>query len=150
MRKGMLAVLSFCLLMPMVMALGTNAADSGEGMPGVVSLDSLQGKYGAVRFDHALHTQMSEGCAQCHHTHGSDNSRCKDCHSIGIDDFRGTVVRSFMACGTCHGEFDKESPGMPGLKVAYHSQCFGCHIGMGNVGNGPKGCTEQCHEKALQ
>ncbi len=133
-----------CLLITTAMAFGI------EKVPGVITLDSLQDKYEAVVFDHSMHTFIAEGCGQCHHEHGSDNQRCSSCHSIEKEDFKDSAVHSFMACKNCHGDFDLESPGMPGLKVAYHAQCFQCHKGMGNVGKGPEGCTQQCHAKVSQ
>ncbi len=144
--KRLLIALSacLCLLITTAMALGI------EEVPGVITLDSLQDKYEAVVFDHGMHTFIAEGCVQCHHEHGSDNSRCSSCHSIESAQFRDSAAHGFLACRNCHGDFDLEVPGMPGLKVAYHAQCFQCHRGMGNVGNGPEGCTQQCHAKASQ
>jgi predicted CXXCH cytochrome family protein len=55
-----------------------------------------------------------------------------------------------MACKSCHSSYDPANPNMPGLKTAYHSQCFQCHRGMGNVGIDPKGCTVMCHAKKEQ
>jgi hypothetical protein len=120
---------------------------SGGSGPGTVVLGSLEDKYEPVRFDHAMHTAyFAKSCGDCHHEHGGYESQpCKGCHDLGADDFKGTVVQSFMSCKSCHGEFNPSVPGMPGLKVAYHKQCFGCHRGMGNVGKSPSGCTEQCH-----
>ena len=92
-----------------------------------------------------MHTMMSEGCADCHHTHGKDNSRCAGCHEIGADQFKHSLKDSFMACVNCHGDIDPDSPEMPSLKVALHNTCFRCHLGMGNIGKSPEGCTEQCH-----
>ncbi len=44
----------------------------------------------------------------------------------------------------------KISRDMPGLKTAYHKQCFSCHRGMGNIGTDPKGCAEICHAKRAE
>jgi hypothetical protein len=115
-----------------------------EKMPGLVVLDSIEKAYGPVKFDHAMHTFIAGSCGECHHQHGTDLT-CKNCHSIDSSVFKKTVDSSFLPCNTCHGEFNSDMPGMPGLKVAYHAQCFKCHKGMGNVGIDPKGCTEQCH-----
>lgn len=143
--KRLLIALSACLCL-----LITTAMAFGIEMPGVITIDSLQDKYESVVFDHGMHTFIAEGCAQCHHEHGSDNARCSSCHSIGIEDFKDSAVHSFMACSNCHAGFDPEFPGMPGLKVAYHSQCFQCHRGMEGIGQGPEGCTQQCHAKVSQ
>lgn len=142
-----------CLMMVLAMVLGTFAADTAKGkdVPGTVALDSIKEKFTAVKFDHGIHTQFATaGCGQCHHDHGTNNDRCQSCHALKPEQYKGSVVSTFTACRNCHGKFDSETPGMPSLKVAYHAQCFQCHKGMGNVGSGPKGCTEKCHDKATQ
>lgn len=120
----------------------------GVPQPGMVVMDSIKDRFGAVSFDHQMHTFIAKGCSDCHHEHGSDNSRCSSCHALDSAKFKGAVVSSFLSCRICHNEADKENPGMPGLKVALHNTCFQCHRGMGNIGKGPDGCTEQCHAKA--
>jgi hypothetical protein len=64
--------------------------------------------------------------------------------------FKTTTTSSFMACKNCHGALDPATPQMPGLKVAYHRQCFQCHLGMADVGVSPKSCTVMCHDKRDQ
>ena len=44
-------------------------------------------------------------------------------------------------CAACHGEAAAATMDKPGLKVAYHRQCIGCHIEM-NIQK--QGCTD-CH-----
>lgn len=153
MRKTLLRGLCACscLLIVLATVFGIHAADAAKGMPGTVALDSIKEKFTAVNFDHGVHVQMATGgCGQCHHDHGMNNSRCQSCHSLKPDQYKGSVVSTFIACKSCHGKFDSETPGMPSLKVAYHVQCFQCHKGMGNVGNGPEGCTQLCHDRAQQ
>ena len=58
-----------------------------------------------------------------------------------------SVSQRFIPCNGCHADADPDNPGMPGLKTAYHRQCFTCHRGMGNIGTDPKGCAELCHAK---
>lgn len=113
--------------------------------PGMVEMDYIEGDLGIVMFNHEMHTMMSDGCADCHHNHGSDNNRCSDCHEIGAEQFKSSLKDSFMACANCHGDIDPDSPEMPSLKAALHNTCFKCHLGMGNIGRSPAGCTEQCH-----
>lgn len=131
-----------------------NGADaSGKSLNGtkanVIVLNSLEDLYGPVEFDHAMHTNIAEGCWDCHHQHQSVKElACESCHAIDLSVFKKSTNRSYlMPCKTCHGQFEASMPGMPGLKVAYHSQCFNCHRGMGRIGLNPKGCTEQCHAK---
>ena len=113
----------------------------------VRTLDSLMDKYEPVKFDHDLHAQIAENCWQCHHEHSKNASSCSDCHSLKPQDFKRTVNNPFMPCKNCHGAYDPSVPAMPGLKAAYHRQCFNCHRGMADVGIDPKGCTNQCHAK---
>ena len=93
-----------------------------EALPETFTLSSLEKIYQPVVFSHAMHTEMAEECASCHH------------HS---------PAGQTPACGKCHGEpFDPQNLNMPGLKGAYHLQCMTCHRDVG----APVGCTE-CHAK---
>jgi hypothetical protein len=145
-RKTVLGFLVLAVVLVTVVIInGQVAAGPGTTGPGVVVMDNIEGSMGAVTFDHDAHTFMAEGCASCHHNHGSDNGRCADCHEIGAEQFKISVRHSFLACGNCHGGIDPDSPGMPSLKVALHNTCLSCHRDMGNIGKSPLGCTEQCH-----
>jgi hypothetical protein len=116
--------------------------------PGVRILDSLKDVYVPVKFDHQKHTMIASSCAACHHEHGmGDGLPCKQCHALTPETFKRSVSHGFMPCRNCHGAFDRDAPRMPGLKTAYHRQCFTCHRGMGNIGSSPKGCAEICHAK---
>ncbi len=93
-----------------------------QDMPETFILSSLEKMYEPVVFSHAMHTEMAEDCATCHH------------HS---------EAGQTPACGECHGApFNPENLNMPGLKGAYHLQCMSCHRDMG----APVGCTE-CHAR---
>lgn len=143
MRKilGSTVVLGLCLL---AAAYVSAAADA----PGVRILDSLKDVYTPVKFDHPKHVSLAGNCSACHHEHGiADGLPCKQCHAITPQTFKNTVSRNFMACKSCHTTADRDNAGMPGLKTAYHKQCFTCHRGMGNIGLDPKGCAELCHAK---
>lgn len=69
----------------------------------------------------SFHTTVERGCAGCHHhaPHG--------------------VVPT--PCRSCHGEAAAALVDQPGLQVAYHRQCIGCHQAMGIP---QQGCTD-CH-----
>jgi hypothetical protein len=98
---------------------------TAEQGPESLTLNRLENRYGGVKFSHGTHTEMTEGCATCHH------------HSPA-----GQIV----SCGECHHEpFDPDNLNMPGLKGAYHLQCMGCHEEMDS---GPLGCSE-CHAKKV-
>ncbi len=143
-------VTGFCLVAVLLLEGGgvreTASAASGKaGMPGVRVLDSLADRYDPVRFDHDMHTFIAERCGDCHHEHPVEAQRCRDCHSMDSSLFKESVVNTFLSCRTCHGKYDPANPDLPGLKVAYHRQCFKCHGGMGDIGKDPRGCTQQCH-----
>lgn len=110
------------------------------------NLDSIDGKYEPVRFNHTKHISLAGDCSLCHHQHSNSGTLpCKDCHAVTPSVFKDSVVNGFMACKNCHGVSNPQSPEMPGLKAAYHQACFKCHLGMGDVGKSPKGCTDMCH-----
>lgn len=116
--------------------------------PGVRVLGSLKDAYAPVIFDHPKHAAIAASCAACHHEHAMGSGLpCKQCHALTPATFRNSVSHSFSSCKSCHGEFDRDNAGMPGLKTAYHRRCFTCHRGMGDIGTDPKGCTELCHAR---
>ncbi len=116
----------------------------------VIKLDSLVNIYRPVIFDHEKHTAIANDCGVCHHQHGKYSSLpCHECHNIKASLFKNSAQGRFMACKNCHGAYDPSTPQMPGLKVAYHKQCFQCHRGMADIGISPKGCTTLCHDKRL-
>ncbi len=125
-----------------------SAPSSVRKAPEVVTLGSLVDKYRPVVFDHAKHMSMAGDCGMCHHQHGTNSSLpCKECHALQPSTFKNSVKSGFIACRKCHGALDPSNPQMPGLKVAYHRQCFQCHRGMNGVGVDPKGCAATCHAK---
>ena len=128
--------------------LGTGVIAGGAEMPGTIILDHIQKQYSAVKFDHAMHVGLSESCGKCHHQHNEKLiSLCKDCHTLNADVFRSSAKQGFLPCGGCHVDYSPEAPAMPSLKVALHKKCFQCHIGIGDLGSSPRGCTETCHTK---
>ena len=153
MKKRSWSVLSFafCTIVVafLLMAAGLMmTAFAGSAVPGTRMLGSISDQYVPVKFDHAKHVMIAGNCAQCHHQHQDvKKMHCMECHSIAPSTFKNSVKSNFMACANCHGAPDASTPTIPGLKVAYHQQCFQCHRGMGDLGKNPKGCTEVCHAK---
>jgi len=139
--KKKIVLIAVCILLISFFYVAVKA-DSG-----LVRLDNISNIYEAVQFDHAKHISITDNCSTCHHEHPGNSLLCMDCHSINKSTFRDSVGRSFIACKSCHDTPDRDNPGMPGLKTAYHRVCFDCHRGMGNVGSEPSGCTEICHAK---
>jgi hypothetical protein len=67
--------------------------------------------------------------------HVASGTLCAGCHH------HSPVGTRPPPCRSCHGETADAITDKPGLRVAYHRQCVGCHIEMGI----PKqGCTD-CH-----
>jgi hypothetical protein len=134
-----------CAAFPVLAGKAGASAESGSA-PGTVVLDSLAERYGPVTFDHTMHTYVADQCGSCHHVHNPDKTTsCGGCHDIGPEDFKEAATSRFLACSACHGEYDPEVPSIPGLKVAYHKQCFSCHRGSGELGTSPKACAQKCH-----
>ena len=84
--------------------------ESAEKTRNVVSLNELSKKYNPVIFQHRIHAQMSEmsgGCATCHHYNTSGPIQpCKNCHLLNRK---------------------RDDISKPDLEAAYHRQCIGCH-----------------------
>ncbi len=138
-------------LLAAVFSFGPLQAAPAEKVPKMITLDSLKDKYGAVHFNHSEHVSLAGDCGKCHHQHGSNSSLpCKECHSLSPEQFRKSVINTFIACRNCHDAPDRSNPGMPGLKAAYHEKCFQCHRGMAGIGDDPKACAEMCHAKREQ
>ncbi len=90
---------------------GPTSSAPAPGSPDVVIIGELANLYGAVRFEHRVHADMSQiagGCANCHHhtPEGSTISACRACHAA---------------------ERSAGTPAHPSLKGAYHRQCLACH-----------------------
>ncbi len=131
-----------------LLLLKSNASAEGGNAPASVMLDALVDQYEPVNFNHEMHTYIADSCGKCHHVHDPERTRaCNSCHALDADAFRGAVQNSFMACRTCHSGYDPDNPGMPALKVAYHKQCFGCHVGIAELGESPKSCAQMCHAR---
>lgn len=147
MNKFALMLAAAMLLLP-ALALPAPPLDDPGG-PDRIVLGALEDVYGPVTFNHRRHaTRFAEACGDCHHQHrGLEKNPCKKCHALDSMQFRDSVKRNFGACGNCHGDYDRESPEMPSLKVAYHQVCFSCHRETGDVGDTPAGCEQLCHEK---
>jgi hypothetical protein len=97
---------------------------SANDGPEIINLDRLSNKYMPVVFSHKIHAQMSQmsgGCAGCHHYNTAGPILpCSDCHSI---------------------ERKREDISKPDLQAAYHRQCINCH----NEWSHSTDCNS-CHE----
>ena len=97
---------------------------SPEKGPEIVKIDEMSENYTGVIFSHRIHSKMSEmsiGCADCHHYNTS-----------------GPVLN----CRECHEQNrDREDVSVPDLKAAFHRQCLTCHKEWSH----DNGCSTQCH-----
>jgi len=93
--------------------------------PDTVSLDKLVEHYGAVRFNHKAHAEMSgmggNTCRLCHHKNPEGKiENCSNCHPLERAEGGEEIVD---------------------LKTAYHRQCIFCH----SEWDGETNC-EICHQ----
>ncbi len=114
---------------------------SSDDFPETIVIDVLSSSYEASTMPHrkivvkldepvrksrlasVLHGDVETGCEGCHH-HSENGQRPPRCRA-------------------CHGEAAQAKTDRPGLKVAYHRQCIGCHQRMGID---KQGCTD-CHSE---
>ena len=136
------------LLLSVLLAVNCSAMDF---FPDEVEIDSLADLYEPVVFDHAMHVDATESCAECHHhTTGTGvvDEYCAKCHD-------GQEEGDTVSCQGCHSADPVSAENLhkptteyyyhddkPNLKAAYHLNCVGCHQEIG----GPVGC-EDCHAK---
>ncbi|QQS37247.1 MAG: hypothetical protein IPM56_04645 [Ignavibacteriales bacterium] len=82
------------------------ASDSPEA----IVISKLESQYNSVVFSHRIHAEMSDmsgGCAGCHHFNTSGPiQKCENCHEANRK---------------------REDISKPDLKGAYHRQCMDCH-----------------------
>jgi len=90
-------------------------------MPHLKILARLDAPIRASRLARQFHGTVEAMCAGCHH-HSPAGERPP-------------------RCAACHGPTAAATMDKPGLKVAYHRQCIGCHQRMGID---KQGCTD-CH-----
>jgi len=142
-RKALIIFVASALLTGISIAGET----TGQGnVPKVLLLGSLSKAYEPVRFDHAEHISMADGCEDCHHQHRAMQVQaCSECHRIDSSFFKKNVnAGKLKPCGECHAVINH--PGDRGrleLKAAYHQACFKCH--KEEVAGKPEGCTSMCH-----
>ena len=94
-----------------------------------VTIDTLVDKYNPNVFNHARHIvslkNKIKGDPLAAAFHSSPEVLCKTCHH------HTPASNTPSRCVSCHTPtIDKNNPGRPPLKAAYHLQCMGCHDGM--------------------
>lgn len=92
--------------------------------PDTVIINTVEGLYDAVVFQHRDHMHMAErieDCAECHHYHPPDKPK--------------------LRCGECHNPNTiRHDLDMISLNGAYHRKCLSCHVEWGKTTN-----CEVCH-----
>jgi hypothetical protein len=139
-----------CILAATGFFLGAISSEAtSKNVPETIIIDNIKGLYSAVKFDHKKHLSLAGSCGKCHHTHTQKTyAECNRCHSRVSELFKAEANHSFMPCANCHKDHDLQDLSVPSLKVAYHQVCFKCHVGIGEIGSSPAGCTKVCHTRA--
>ncbi len=112
---------------------------SSDDFPETVVIDVLSSTYEPSTLPHRkMMVKLDEAVRQSRLAsvlHGDVETGCEGCHHHSGNDQRPP------RCRACHGEVAQARTDRPGLKVAYHRQCIGCHQRMGID---KQGCTD-CH-----
>jgi hypothetical protein len=113
--------------------------DISEDFPETVVIDGLADRYGESKLPHAKIVAKLDAIvrdsALAVSFHGDTDTLCSGCHH------NSPVGTRPPPCRSCHAEMGAATHDQPGLKVAYHRQCIGCHTAMDLP---QQGCTD-CH-----
>jgi len=91
-----------------------------------------------VAFDHKLHEQRTDSCADCHH---QSMQSCSSCHTLAGTKEGGFVTleeamhdtASEQSCAGCHTQLQREP------------ECAGCHAAMATGPMPPQSSCTSCH-----
>jgi hypothetical protein len=116
-----------------------------EDIPEAVTIKNLEEQYEPVYFPHRkiVRTLLAETREDklAQYFHRQKGTVCQACHH------NSPAAKKPPRCYSCHGKpFDDKEPLRPGMKGAYHQQCFGCHKQMGIKKPDPLNCKE-CHQE---
>jgi hypothetical protein len=110
-----------------------------DGFPETVVIEVLMSEYQASVMPHAKIVRALDApvrdSALAARFHGDTATLCSGCHH------HSPVGVRPPACRSCHSAAADPVRDRPGLKVAYHRQCVGCHLQMAVE---QQGCTD-CH-----
>ncbi|MBN1903802.1 MAG: hypothetical protein JW927_01770 [Deltaproteobacteria bacterium] len=109
----------------------------------VVIIDKLSAQYGAVELPHRqIIEALISGIKNnrlARHFHDGKETICLGCH-------HNSPSGKILGCAGCHSKTaDDQDLSRPGLMVAYHQQCMGCHDRMGIESPESTGCVD-CHK----
>lgn len=113
--------------------------DTSDDFPESIVMDRMVDLYEASTLPHSKIVAKLDATVResplAGRFHATSGTLCAGCHH------HSPVGTRPPPCRSCHGETADEITDRPGLRVAYHRRCVGCHIEMGI----PKqGCTD-CH-----
>ncbi len=101
-----------------------------KDIPETVTIDGLSSQYGPVELPHRqiidslMRDIKNNNLAS--YFHGGEGTLCLGCHH------NSPASKTPPACATCHSRSADDAGSLkPGLKVAYHQLCMGCHDRMG-------------------
>jgi hypothetical protein len=110
-----------------------------DDFPETVVIDGMVDRYEASTLPHSkIVAKLDEyvrSSKLARRFHGDTDILCSGCHHYS------PVGTRPPPCRSCHAETADPTRDRPGLKVAYHRQCVGCHIAMDLP---QQGCTD-CH-----
>ena len=116
-----------------------------KDIPETVTIKDLSDQYEPVYFPHRrivrrLVTEIkNDKLAQ--YFHSQKGTICQACHH------NSPATKKPPRCYSCHGKpFNEAELLRPGMKGAYHQQCFGCHQQMGIKKPDSLNCVE-CHKE---
>ena len=116
-----------------------------KDIPETVTIKNLSDQYEPVYFPHRrivrrLVTEIkNDKLAQ--YFHSQKGTICQACHH------NSPATKKPPRCYSCHGKpFNETEILRPGMKGAYHQQCFGCHKQMGIKKPDSLNCVE-CHRE---
>jgi DnaJ-class molecular chaperone len=113
--------------------------EASDAFPDEVVISVLAKDYEPVKLPHRKIVAKLDagvrGSSLAASFHGTTARMCEGCHH------HAPAEEATASCRACHGEAAVASVDRPGLKVAYHRQCIGCHQAMGI---NKQGCTD-CH-----
>ncbi len=117
-----------------------------KDVPEKIDIGTISEEYEAVFFPHRsiIDALMKgiEGNRLAKHFHQGDNIVCASCHHNSSDE-----LLKPPNCSSCHlTSGGKEAVNIPGLKEAYHQQCFRCHDAMSIKEPASTDCIG-CHEQ---
>ena len=115
-----------------------------DAFPETVVIEGLVDRYEASKLPHAkIVRKLDEYVRQSKlagRFHSDTETLCSGCHH------RSPIGTRPPPCRACHAETADPTRDRPGLKVAYHRQCMGCHIAMDLP---QQGCTD-CHAERAE